>query len=115
LPEGFARAAFMMFLVSEVHPFTDGNGRIARLIMNAELSKAGLTRILIPIVYREDYMLALKKLSRQNKPDTYIKMLEKAYNYAGTLIPASLNEVEQQLTATNAFREPEGNQLIIIK
>ena len=27
----------MMFLVSEVHPFVDGNGRIARIMMNAEL------------------------------------------------------------------------------
>jgi len=27
----------MMFLVSEVHPFLDGNGRIARVMMNAEL------------------------------------------------------------------------------
>ncbi|REG82489.1 Fic/DOC family protein [Algoriphagus antarcticus] len=26
-----------MFLVSEVHPFLDGNGRIARVMMNAEL------------------------------------------------------------------------------
>jgi Fic/DOC family len=31
LPVSFARAAFAMFLVSEVHPFADGNGRMARL------------------------------------------------------------------------------------
>src|SRR3546814_19124067 len=30
LAEPFQRAAFMMFLVSEGHPFTDGNGRTAR-------------------------------------------------------------------------------------
>lgn len=113
LPEGFQRAAFMMFLVSEVHPFVDGNGRIARLMMNAELSKMNLTRILIPIVYREDYLLSLKKLSRQNKPETYIRMLEKAYRYAAGLIPTSLEKLENQLSETNAFKEPDGNQLII--
>jgi Fic family protein len=27
----FKKAAFMLFLVSEVHPFIDGNGRVARI------------------------------------------------------------------------------------
>ncbi len=31
-----ARAAMAMFLVTEVHPFMDGNGRTARLAMHAE-------------------------------------------------------------------------------
>jgi Fic family protein len=31
----------MMFLVSEVHPFTDGNGRVGRVLMNAESTAAG--------------------------------------------------------------------------
>ena len=30
------RAAFIHFLVSEVHPFADGNGRVPRMMMNAE-------------------------------------------------------------------------------
>jgi Fic family protein len=44
-----------MFVVAEVHPFTDGNGRTARLAMNQFLTQAGLTRIIIPTVYRNDY------------------------------------------------------------
>jgi hypothetical protein len=40
-----ARAIYMMFLISEVHPFADGNGRIARIMMNAELVAAGEERI----------------------------------------------------------------------
>lgn len=54
-----ARAIYMMFLVTEVHPFDDGNGRIARIMMNAELVNGGSSKIIIPTVYREDYMLAL--------------------------------------------------------
>jgi len=53
-----ARALYMMFLVSEVHPFNDGNGRIARVMMNAELVQAGYSKLIIPTVYREDYLLA---------------------------------------------------------
>src|SRR3546814_14230139 len=54
LAEPFQRAAFMMFLVSEVHPFTDGNGRTARIMMNAELVAGGEERIIIPTAYRTD-------------------------------------------------------------
>jgi Fic family protein len=42
----FLRAAFIMFVLSEVHPFLDGNGRIARIMMNAELVKQGNQRLL---------------------------------------------------------------------
>ena len=48
LTDPFHRAAFVMFLVAEVHPFDDGNGRIARLMMNADLVAADQTRIVIP-------------------------------------------------------------------
>ena len=39
LKDPFAKAAYIMFMVSEIHPFLDGNGRIARVMMNAELVK----------------------------------------------------------------------------
>ena len=57
-----------MFVIAEVYPFLDGNGRIARIFMNAELDACGLCRIIIPTVYREDYLLALRKLSRLQIP-----------------------------------------------
>ena len=41
LESPFQRAVFMQFLVSEVHPFSDGNGRTARIMMNVELAAAG--------------------------------------------------------------------------
>lgn len=65
LQEPFDRAAFMMFLVSEVHPHDDGNGRVGRAAANAELISGGGRRLLIPISFREDYLLALCALSRQ--------------------------------------------------
>lgn len=45
---GLQLAIFMMFLVTEVHPFEDGNGRTARVMMNASLASAGLSRIPVP-------------------------------------------------------------------
>ena len=55
----------MMFLVTEVHPFADGNGRVARIMMNAELAAAQQTRVLIPIVYRSNYLSSLRALRQR--------------------------------------------------
>ena len=68
VPAGTARALLAMFLVSEVHPFTDGNGRLARLVMNAELSVVGACRIIIPTLFREEYLDCLRVLSRSGNP-----------------------------------------------
>lgn len=78
LQHPFAKAVYMMFMISEIHPFLDGNGRIARVMMNAELSAKGLSKIIIPTVYREDYMGALKKVSRQREAAAYIRMMLRA-------------------------------------
>lgn len=64
---GWARALMMMFVVSEVHPFTDGNGRLARVMMNAELSSAGLCRVMVPVRFRDEYLAAMRGLSRQGQ------------------------------------------------
>ena len=46
LQHPFAKAIYTMFLISEVHPFLDGNGRVARVMMNAELSSQNLSKII---------------------------------------------------------------------
>jgi len=40
----FKRGFFCMFIVAEIHPFIDGNGRIARMIMNSEFIRIGIER-----------------------------------------------------------------------
>jgi hypothetical protein len=115
LREAFAKAVYMMFLVSEVHPFLDGNGRIARVMMNAELSAKGLSKIIIPTVYREDYMGALRKLTRQRVADAYVRMLLRAYEFSSTLVGDSIDEMEKHLIECHAFKEPTEGKLNIIK
>ena len=44
-----------------IHPFTDGNGRVARLIMNISLMRNGYTIAIIPPVLRGDYIAYLEK------------------------------------------------------
>jgi hypothetical protein len=111
LKDPFSKAVYMMFLVSEVHPFLDGNGRIARVMMNAELSSKGLTKIIIPTVYREDYMGALRKLTRQQIADPYIRMMTRAYEFSSTLNQDSIDKMEQYLELCDAFKEPKEGKL----
>lgn len=113
LKEGLARALFMMFLISEVHPFVDGNGRIARILMNAELDASDQSRIIIPNVYREDYLLALRKLSRSLDPDPYVRMLLIAQSYTAGISYDEYYQALAQFRATNAFEEPSEAKLRI--
>ena len=101
-----ARAALAMFVVSEVHPFTDGNGRTARLAMNLALSGEARTRIIVPTVYREDYLLALKALSRNAEPEPYVRMLTRAAQFSRWLEYSSQTRLFRQLSESNALVQP---------
>lgn len=107
LKSPFARAAYMMFLVSEVHPFEDGNGRIARVMMNAELVSKQETKIIIPTVYRDDYLLTLKRLTNRKDPVAYIDMLSKARQFSARLSFESYENLYRYLEEHNAFYEPD--------
>ena len=109
LDDAFARAIYMMFLVAEVHPFADGNGRLARVMMNAELVHNGRCRIIIPTVYREDYLLALRALSRQGNSEPYIRMLDRAQAYTAQIDFSEYERATTQFRASGAFlRSNEG-------
>jgi len=77
LTDPMAKAIFIMFMISEVHPFTDGNGRISRIMGDAELFKSGLSRIIVPTVFREDYIGSLKRFTNRNDPDAFIRVMDK--------------------------------------
>ncbi|MDQ2769461.1 MAG: Fic family protein, partial [Bacteroidota bacterium] len=105
IKEPLARAMFMMFLISEVHPFDDGNGRLARLMMNAELISSGQCRIIISTHAREGYLDALRLLSRRSEPDLYIRMLTGAQQFVATMQVSSYEEAKAHLEAQDAFTE----------
>lgn len=110
----FARAIYIMFIISEIHPFLDGNGRIARVMMNAELVAANQSKIIIPNVFREDYLLTLRRLTRQHDPEPYIRMLSKAHEFSSTIHGESMDEIQNKLEQSNAFLLPEEGKLKIM-
>jgi len=85
LQEGLQRALFMHYLISEVHPFNDGNGRLSRIMMNAELVKAGLFKIIMPTVCRDSYLGALRRATRDGYFQSYCKVIDQAQAYTESI------------------------------
>lgn len=107
LPVGLAKAVFMMFLVSEVHPFTDGNGRVARVLMNAELTAAREQRVVIPLSFRDNYLQGLRALSRSGNARPLVRIIDYLQQYAAAIEWGDLRAAEATLAQTNAFVPPD--------
>ena len=102
-----ARAYFILFMISEVHPFTDGNGRISRIMMNAELSAAGMSKIIIPTVYRIDYIDALKRRTQNGEPSTIIRAMERVRLFSSGLDGTDYDALKAYLEQCNAFKDEQ--------
>jgi Fic family protein len=102
----FARAVYMMFLVSEVHPFADGNGRVARLMMNSELVARAEVRITIPTVYRNNYLAALRGVTHTRNFAGLAATLDFARRYTARSDFSDRKTAEAELVRTNALVSP---------
>ena len=61
-------AAYAHRCLVDIHPFQDGNGRTARLLMNLVLINKGYCVVSIPPVLRHDYITALQQAQRSRNP-----------------------------------------------
>ena len=104
----FARAVFIMFVTSETHPFADGNGRVSRLMMNAELTAAGQTKIIVPTVFRPDYIGALRRLSRNGDPDVLVTAMSRLWDFGRWLSCGDFETLKERLERSGAFSDDEG-------
>ncbi len=114
LPHAFQRAVALMFVISEVHPFDDGNGRVARAFMNAELLSKQQSRIMIPTVYRDDYLQGLRNLTRQSHPDTLIAVLAFAHRWTAAIDWSDFRHAEKQLISCHAFERPRNDVKLVM-
>ena len=62
-----------------LQPFTDGNSRLSRLLMNWVLWKKGYSLIDIPIEDIENYYNALDKYQIEKKEKPFVDYIKKRY------------------------------------
>lgn len=65
LPPGAARAALVYYVIADVHPFADGNGRLGRFLMNRELEAAALSPVVTPARLKAPFGGLLEAIRRQ--------------------------------------------------
>ena len=112
IPEGIKRALFMHFLIAECHPFDDGNGRMARIMMNAELVATDHHKIIVPIVCRDNYLDSLRDVTRRSRFRTTVKVLHQLQQYTASLDWKFYDDVRTTLEDNGANKEPNEGLMI---
>lgn len=69
------RACFLHGEFVKIHPFVDGNGRTARLLLNFELIQSGYPPVVIKTEYRADYYDALDKAHMTKDYTNFIRII----------------------------------------
>ena len=70
-PDAFVSAVLGHWLFGFIHPYMDGNGRMARFTMNLMLASGGYPWTVIHVEDRATYMAALEKASVDDDPGTF--------------------------------------------
>jgi hypothetical protein len=78
------------------------------------LVKGNQSKIIIPTVFRDDYMGALKKLTNQSDVATYIRMMERAREFSKNIYDEVMDQMEKYLDDCEAFKEHTEGKLKII-
>lgn len=79
------RACYLHGEFVKIHPFIDGNGRTARLLLNFELIQSGYPPVVIKTENRADYYDALDKAHTTNDYTDFIKIIVDLVNESENL------------------------------
>ena len=83
-------------------------------MMNAKLVRADQSRIIVPTVFREDYILALRKLTRHKDPLAYINVMTKLHQFSDNFCGVYFSEIKTNHATCNAYEEPSQAKTRII-
>ncbi|TVQ01840.1 MAG: cell filamentation protein Fic [Balneolaceae bacterium] len=63
------------FIFVYIHPYMDGNGRMARFLMNVMLASGGYPWTVLPFDERDEYMQSLEEASTSNKIERFTRFI----------------------------------------
>ncbi len=78
--EPFVRAVLGHFFFVYIHPYRDGNGRMARFLMNTQLASGGYSWTVIELKHRDEYMHALEKASVEQDISDFARFVTNQLN-----------------------------------
>jgi fido (protein-threonine AMPylation protein) len=107
IPSGIKKALFIHFLVSECHPFDDGNGRLSRIMMNAELVANDLYKIIVPTVAWDNYLDGMRQATRQSSFRVMVKVLHQLHQYTASINWSDYGESRKTLETDAADQEAD--------
>lgn len=106
LVDPFHRAVMIMFLITECHPFNDGNGRVARILTNVELVARGQHRTLIALSYRNNYLAVLTGATNGNGVAALTATLDFSRRWVAAVDWSDWDRCRADLDSSNAFEDP---------
>src|SRR5690554_6819455 len=74
------KAAFSLLQLDKIHPFLDGNGKLARMVLNYHLLYNGLAPVVFPFNEKEHYFNCIEEFKVNKNIECfkeYITKLEK--------------------------------------
>ncbi len=87
--EPAVRAVLGHWLFGYVHPFPDGNGRVARFVMNALLAAGGYPWTIIQVDDRNEYLATLETASVASDVRPFARFVAKQMQRTGVLVAKS--------------------------
>lgn len=76
-PDPFVQAVLGHWMFGFIHPYMDGNGRMARFIMNILLAGGKYPWTVIKVELRDEYMQALEAASVHEDPEPFARFIAK--------------------------------------
>ncbi len=102
-------SAFLHHRFVEIHPFLDGNGRVARLLTNLYLIGLGYSPIVIKTEDRTKYYRYLKAADAGN-PGSFANFIAKAIDESFTLLLSILGEEDELIPLKELAHETPYSQ-----
>ena len=107
------------FKFVSVHPFTDGNGRTARLLMNALLLQYGYAPIIVRPTDRKKYLAAIEKYQTKNNEEAYIKfmlrILNRSMKIAINMFEVENIDIQSELLTISKYSKYKGVPISTIR